>query len=245
MDRYLQLVQSVRACTRCDSAKHKEWSPAFDFSWDDGCGQTRHRLGNPRECEHPSTYAYLTWKGLHLNSRNPELLIVGQDPAGSLNCSVEHPSWLPGEHVVTNQNLRLLLQAADVDPSRVHLTNAVLCLKPGAMSASLPAECFRNCSEWLSRTIDVLNPLLVVALGGGAWNSIVSLYKYVPPVRYVHRALGGAVVQPPIRITSSTAIVARFHCSPLGTSSRSIAMQIEDWKRIGDWLRANRQDKSG
>src|SRR5205809_775289 len=101
-DAYAQLVEECRACRRCTG------------------------MEQPRGCDHPSTWGYLEWNGVQLASRNPQLLVVGQDPAGLDKCSVDYPSWLPGDNL-TNRNLVSLLAEAGVRPEKVHLTNAVLC----------------------------------------------------------------------------------------------------------------------
>ena len=80
-------------------------------------------VGNPRDCEHPSTWAYLQWQGQKLSSRSPRLLVVGQDPSGLEKCTVD--DWLPDDNP-TNQNLLTLSEATNLEPSKVHLTNAVL-----------------------------------------------------------------------------------------------------------------------
>jgi len=112
---------------------------------------------------------------------------------------------MPGNNE-TNRNLLTLLGAAGLDAKDVHLTNAVLCLKPGRMDAEVERVVQENCRHWLSETTRHLQPQAMVALGGNAWRSLCSLYGMRP------RPLAISVRRDPEMARDGRALFARFHC---------------------------------
>lgn len=183
-------------------------------------------LQNPTGCKHPSTWA------MWLGKLDAKIVVVGQDPAGADNVDAKDAaSYAPGPLVGTNITLKHLLEAAEIDLADVYLTNAVLCIKPGSMKSSVRQRWVTNCRPLLRRTIDLVRPRCVVALGGVAWNSVCRSYGAFPlPLR-------GAIERPPILLPGSPALRPMFHCGPLGQASRHLSLQIEDWKEFGQWMR--------
>lgn len=197
-------------------------------------------MGNPRGCQHPSTWAYLEWRGQRLASRTPRLLVIGQDPAGLENCTVD--DWMPGDNP-TNRNLRTLLEATGLVPSEVHLTNAVLCLKPGGMSDDVPKDVKEKCRPWLAETIRVLQPQAIAALGRIAGQSLCLVYG-IPT-----STLKAAERTVPIVAHDGTGLFGRLN-HPVATNpgrrgGRPLALQVEDWRAIGEWLRGHPRTKLG
>jgi uracil-DNA glycosylase len=154
-----------------------------------------------------------------------DVLIVGQDFA-----SQQQPHTQPDLQLATNVNLLRLLQSAKIDPQRVYLTNAVLCLKPGLMSARVPAYWVKNCAAHLRRTIDIIRPRAVAALGRLAWRGVAHAFQLR------HTPLIIAIDAPPQPTVSGTTIFAFAHCGGLGTAHRPLIQQERDWKRMAEWL---------
>lgn len=166
-----------------------------------------------------------------LGNINARVVIVGQDPAGSDNVDADNPaSYAPGENVGTNVTLKHLLALAAIKPSDVYLTNAILCIKNGAMNTKPRASWATNCRPFLRRTLDLVAPIVAVGLGGTAWRSLCRAYgeRALP--------LSIAIERPPIRTGGGLWLVPMFHPGPLGQASRSLALQCEDWNRLGEWL---------
>jgi uracil-DNA glycosylase family 4 len=156
-------------------------------------------------------------------------VVVGQDFA-----SQEQPHVRPDPTLRTNVNLLRLItspRAAGIDPSRVYLTNAVLCLKPGPMSARVPAAWIDNCSTHLRRTIEIVNPVAVAALGSVAWRAVCRAFA-LPMVKFA-TSVGAAPLTPP---AGAPALFAFAHCGALGTARRPIDRQEQDWARMGQWI---------
>jgi uracil-DNA glycosylase len=182
---------------------------------------------------------YSRWQG----SLDAELLVVAQDFADAATF-VRLDGW-PGDRVSTNLALTELLNEAGfpAQPPRreksddvVFLTNAVLCMKQGPMSASVPRVYFETCGRhFLRPTIELIQPRAVVALGSGALDALRAAYG-VPdraPLRdLVERS-------PAARLSAITVLFAMFHPSPtVRNTVRSLETQREDWRRLGRWLRA-------
>src|SRR3954447_18208235 len=89
-------------------------------------------VGDPR---HPSPWA--EWRG----ALDADLVIVGQDFSSNRRKRGPNRRWDPD--IPTNKNLDRFLAAAEIEPDRVYLTNAMLCLKEGErLSAPVHAAWF-------------------------------------------------------------------------------------------------------
>ena len=125
---------------------------------------------------------YTRWQG-NLDAR---LMVVGRDFA-----PVERfralSGW-PGESIQTNLSLvRLLAEAgftiappcSGSSDDQIFFTNAVLCLPSGsAMRTRVRQESFRNCGRrFLRRTIEVVQPRAVAALGMAALDTILEAFE--------------------------------------------------------------------
>src|SRR5205823_3503763 len=123
------------------------------------------------------------WQG-DLNAR---VMVVGRD-WGDLG-SFEHQEGLEID-APTNRKLCELLSEAGLHaqlPSYgstrqggLFFTNAVLCLKQGNIQDSPPPEDFKNCSKFLRRQIEIIQPKLVVCLGQIAYQAVLGAYGRSP-----------------------------------------------------------------
>jgi hypothetical protein len=172
-----------------------------------------------------------------LGAAHARLVVVGQDFSGTSPKGSVGPYNQPDLTLPTNRNLLSLITAAGLAPERdIYLSNAVLCQKPGKMSARVPAQWVSNCSALLRRTIDIIAPQAVAALGTVAWRALGLAYGVrLPP----HSRKVG---QSPIGIPCGPALFALGHPGGLGLTSRSLAVQTKDWKQLGEWVRAVKRD---
>jgi len=167
-----ELVKLVRDCRKCMSESLPLYQP-----------------------EHEALAAHVSTYALWCGNLDAKVLIVGQDPAG-----VKEPAGAkdirklaPGPKVKTNKMLVRLMEAAGLRPGEsaakngcdplphfpdVYMTNAILCLKQGGMrsgSGKVLRQRASNCGTWLARTISVVAPNLVVALGAHAWSALQAI----------------------------------------------------------------------
>jgi uracil-DNA glycosylase family 4 len=171
---------------------------------------------------HPSPWAMLR------GDLDAEVVVVGQDFA----CQ-EQPYDAPNPELPTNKNLARLIAAAGA--RRVYLTNAVLCLKPGVMSAAVPSAWVKHCASHLRRTIEIIQPLAVAALGAVAWRATCRAFDVASAP-----AISEIVGATPILTPGAPALFGFNHCGGLGLVRRPLIHQLEDWRRLGQWLASRR-----
>jgi uracil-DNA glycosylase len=216
---YEALVAARQACRRCS-------------------GLTNASLIHDGRYDSNEIGPYTRWQG----NRQADLLVVAQDFA-DVESFVKLEGW-PGERVETNLVLRELLNAAGFEVSGpvkgvsddvVFLTNAVLCMKRGRMGSTVPREYFETCGRnFLRATIELVQPRAVAALGGDALRAIRAAYGQPsagPLKQFVDR-------MPAAFLGDDTALFVRYHPSRrVLNTHRSKLEQMQDWERIGAWLR--------
>jgi uracil DNA glycosylase superfamily protein len=214
--RYLELVESRRACRLCESLG----------------------LTNPSVCEggvHDTTRhigPWTQWQG----DLNADLMVVWQDWSGE-KYFVKHKGREEDTNA-TNKNLLWLLQSIGYriplpnapkieDGSRLYFTNAVLCSKPGSLVGSVPNDGVGNCARrFLCNQIELVRPKIVVTLGYEAYRAVCFSYGYLP-ARRMTEALGSR-----LNVGYSSVLVPVFHCGHYGSSTRSLERQKKDWERV-------------
>lgn len=181
---------------------------------------------------------YANWQG----NLDAPLLVVGQDFADQKSFG-KLQGW-PGPKVATNLALVKLADAAGFQlrapvvgesDDVLFFTNAVLCLKRGAMGSRVPSRCFQRCgSEFLRATVELVNPRAVITLGVGALRALeqaFSLPQQGDLAALVERT-------PAFSLRSGIAVFPRYHPSrSVLNITRSSDKQLADWRRIGCWLR--------
>lgn len=163
-----------------------------------------------------------------MGALDARVVVVGQDFSGT------DRGWTaPNLDLPTNKNLRKFVRAAGLDERRdVYLTNAILCMKPGGTSAGLRAEWVRNCAPHLRRTVEIVAPLAVAALGVQAWGAVGKAFGVKMP------QLTDCVGQSPLILPGGLAAFAFNHPGGLGLVRRGLADQTEDWRKLGGWFAA-------
>ncbi len=124
-----------------------------------------------------------------------------------------------------------LLALAGLERSGVFITNAVLCNPRHPSGTNRPpsrAE-LGSCSEWLAAQIAVVNPRIVVTLGAVALRSLAGLEPHCYRLgTHAGRALPWA----------GRLLVPLYHPSPRAGLSRPYAQQDDDFRALGEMIRA-------
>jgi len=109
----------------------------------------------------------------------------------------------------------------------IFITNAVLCMKPGAMNAPHPSACVKNCGDRsLKPLIDLIRPKAIVTLGVVPTMSVLGLYANLDPELAVLRrsALRDVFSKVPINLNSCRPrLFPMYHPSRLGQMGRERA----------------------
>jgi DNA polymerase len=210
-DAYRTLVAERKACAACEGC-------LANPSRIDGGIHDSDRLG-----------PYSRWQG----NLDAPLVVVGQDFADVASFR-KYGGW-PGPDVGTNLNLVALLREAgfEIQPprrgvpdDRLFFTNAVLCMKAGAgrgRQQRVPAWCFKKCSGFLRRTIEIVSPRVVVTLGTGALAAVRRAFEVKGS-----RLRGCVGKEEPLR--EGTVLVPMYHPSPtVVNTTRSMETMRGDW----------------
>ncbi len=214
-EEYAELVAARKACRTCVEKSPGRLRSCAEFDYDP-----------------PVVSLWELWLG----HKNPKLLVVGQD-FGNVDYFVRNRGR-DEPHNKTNDNLHKLLSAAgitagappELDPEApVFLTNSILCLKEGAMSAPIRSSWVRACTEQHLRPLmRWLKPPVVVGMGNCGWQAVRRVFALSHAPRAISRAAGRDWTA-----ADETRVFAVGHCGPLGLINRPGPQQIEDWRRIG------------
>ncbi|HUC11278.1 MAG TPA: uracil-DNA glycosylase family protein [Stellaceae bacterium] len=220
MTDYTALVAARKACRICVERNPGKIRSCAEFDYD------------------PDVVSH--WE-LWLGHKTPALLVVGQD-FGNVGYFVRYRGRDDPANK-TNENLWKLLgetgievnhpRALDAD-APVFLTNSILCLKEGAMSAPVRAPWVDACTErHLVPLLELLHPPIVVGMGNCGWRAVRSAFGLTHAARPISLAAGASWIA-----ADGTQVFAVGHCSPLGLINRPWSRQVEDWRRIGEAVSA-------
>lgn len=213
-ERYRRLVAERRSCDDCAPALT---NPARV----DGAVHDSERIGG-----------YMRWQG----NLDAPLVVVAQDFA-DVRSFRACGGW-PDPRLRTNRRLVRFLRVAGFDVAlprqgapedTVFFTNAVLCLKQGGISAPVPRRCFERCAtRFLRRTLDLVRPRAVAALGSSAVNATLHAYGLPPEPR----------LRPLLGEGRTFDLVPGMRLFPMPHPSReATALHEMLWAALGSWLR--------
>jgi Uracil DNA glycosylase superfamily len=218
LDEYRTLVEARKACRVCVERSPGRIRSCAEFAFD------------PDVVSH-----WEQWLG----HKRPNLLVVGQD-FGNVDYFVRHRGR-DELHNKTNDNLQKLLAEAgihvkdppDRDPDApVFMTNSILCVKEGRMTAPILASWIRFCTErHLLSLLRYLKPPVVVGMGNAGWSAVRQVFALHDAPRLISLAAGSSWVS-----ADDTRVFAVGHCGPLGVQNRPWPRQQADWRRIGEAL---------
>ena len=227
---YQQLVAARKACAACASLINPSTHPNLDSD----------RIG-----------PFSRWQG-NLNS---EIVVVGQD-SSDIRTYTEHDGDWPGPAVQTNIALVKLLSAAGIEISAPHpghsedkvfFTNAVLCLKDScassrrSMQGRIKRDYARMCGNlFLRPTIELIAPRAVVTLGSTALTATLASFGIEQPVKLLELIRRGQT----FNLSCGSVLFPMCHPSrTVQNTVRSFDLQVNDWQRLGGWLRSNNSFK--
>jgi uracil-DNA glycosylase family 4 len=159
---------------------------------------------------------------------------------GSLEARVcfvaEAPGRLGGDRTAiplrgdqSGRNFERLLVEAGLERSAIFVTNAVLC-NPRAGNRNAPPSSreIQNCARFLTATVQLLQPDVVVALGAVA---LKALARISPHELALANDVGRAVVW------HDRWLVPLYHPGPRAQLWRSFQQQLDDFRGLGAFLR--------
>lgn len=129
----------------------------------------------------------------------------------------------------SGRNFGQLLAAAGLERREVFITNAVLCNPRDARgrNAAPTMREIRNCSPFLRRTIELVDPAFVIALGVVALKALSLIAPHAVELR--------RDVAKPVR-WDDRMLIGMYHPSPRAQLHRSLARQCEDFASLRSLL---------
>jgi DNA polymerase len=217
-EEYHWLVEQRKECTACVSLGMTNPSVCADGVYDS---------------DHIGPWSQ--WHG----SLDADLMIIGQDWGGR-EYYIDQQGVETDDND-TNRNLQTLLASIGYDIAlpcqprkrvKLFFTNAVLCLKPGRLTGSVKAACFKNCGiAFLRPQIDLIQPKAVVTLGLQAYKAVMRAYGRRP-----RQSMRDAIQT--TEVLGSSTLVPVYHCGYYGTLSRPLEGQKQDWQRVKPLLQS-------
>ncbi|MGB9892710.1 uracil-DNA glycosylase family protein [Thermodesulfovibrio yellowstonii] len=191
----------------------------------------------------PETIGY--WNDAFKNY-NAKLMIVGQDwgSEGYLEKWIKkNGGKVPNPYDESNptfRNLMYHLEKAKIDKKDIYLTNAVLCLREGneiSGNKNKPKKKhFRNCSQFLKRQIEIIQPKIIATLGLDALNIILEIFEIPKKVKKLNEVAGKIIVEKS-KVFPDIKIFPLFHTGIKGINmrkklSKNDNMLMEDFKEL-------------
>lgn len=178
------------------------------------------------------------------NNLNAKILLIGQEFC-DLDTYNKDQGKIELEKDVyaypSNRNLNELFSSIGIEighplnPNHnapVFFTNAVMGLKNGSMSSNFKDKWLKESQEeFLVPLIEIIQPEIIITLGGKAYQSISTLYNQ--PVM----PLGKRIDHNPLITDGGVKLFAFFHPGKLGTINRSFELQKQDWQTIVPYLK--------
>ena len=131
----------------------------------------------------------------------------------------------------SGKNFERFLAAASLQRSEIFITSAALCNPRTASGANRrpTSQELRNCSAFLRRTIELINPQVIVTLGGVALEALKRLHDHPFTLRD-----DGAKV----RRWDDRTLIPLYHPSPqVLITSRDENQQLRDYKVVEGAIR--------
>lgn len=159
-------------------------------------------------------------------SLNPKILFIAEAPGRN----GADRTRIPFHGDASGNTFEKLLASIHLTRADIFITNTVLCSprkSSGANDKPTRAE-ICNCSNFLRRTIDVLNPPLVATLGAVALDAL----KLIAPHEYTLRQSAAQVFD-----WNGRRLVPLYHPSPqVLITVRPLAQQLEDFQTLARFM---------
>jgi uracil-DNA glycosylase family 4 len=175
------------------------------------------------------------WQG----NLDASLMVVGQDWGGTIHfikhrgqCDARNYSNLKLIELIGIVGYSIGFPASQEKQNVIFFTNAILCLKQGNLNAKVPKECFKNCSSFLRKQIEIVHPVVVVGLGEDAYRVILFGFNMK-----AGQFRDEVEIKEGRMLPNGTRVFAVYHCARLIQNRyRPMDVQRKDWMRIRPFI---------
>ncbi len=168
-------------------------------------------------------------------SQRPKVMFIAEAPGRQGADRTRRPFY--GDK--SGENFQVLLDSIGLGRDEIFITNAVMCSPRTATDANRKptrAE-IRNCSEFLRRTLELIDPPVVATLGSVALEAVKAIEYH----EFILRADAGQA-----RDWNGRKLVPLYHPSPqVVASHRRMPQQLEDFRVFERILTAETQRHGG
>jgi uracil-DNA glycosylase len=166
-------------------------------------------------------------------SLDPKVFFIGEAPGRVGADRTRRPFY--GDK--SGNNLQMLLDSIDLKREDIFITSAVMCSPRSATDANRrPSRSeIVNCSSYLKRQLDLIDPPVIATLGSVALEAIKTIaYHEFSPKTHV-----GSILD-----WNNVKLVPLYHPSPqVMASSRRMTEQIQDYQVLSQALRLTNERK--
>ncbi len=151
---------------------------------------------------------------------HPKVMFIAEAPGRQGADRTRRPFW--GDK--SGENFQKFLDSIDLKREEIFITNAVLCSprKPNGANRNPKKSEMRNCSGFLKRTIDLIDPKIIVTLGAVSLDAL----KLIESHEFLMKTHVGKILD-----WNSRILVPLYHPSPqVIASHRRENEQLEDYK---------------
>lgn len=186
-------------------------------------------VAQARRCFSCREMDYVHVLGAANGNLDAEVMFIGEAP-GRLGAA---RTGVPFTSDQSGLRFQHLLQVAGLRREDVFVTNALLCnpLREGKNRSPRRRE-IANCSGWLKAQIRLVDPRLVITLGGVALQATRLIERHDFDLR---RDTGRA------QAWFGRTLVPLYHPSPRTVARRPFAQQEQDFRRLGETIRLGRR----
>lgn len=178
--------------------------------------------GNCRRC--PALVDRVPFLNRYNGSLTPTVFFVAEAP-GRIGTEEKRQPFSDSK---SGANFQKFIDSIDLRREEIFITNAALCnpqTATGANRRPTKREVV-NCSDFLRKQFDLLDPQIIVTLGSVALEALKTIEYH----QYTLRADAATILRWNERI-----LVPLYHPSPQVTAShRRVPQQIEDYKALGE-----------
>lgn len=160
---------------------------------------------------------------------DPKVFFVAEAPGRQGADRTRRPFW--GDK--SGENFQVLIDSIGLKREDIFITNSVLCSprKPNGANRKPKQSEIRNCSAFLKRTIDLIDPKIVVSLGAVALDALKSVESHDKKIK--------DSVAIPFKWYGRT-LVPFYHPSPQVIAAiRNLNQQIKDYACLGTLVGAD------
>lgn len=154
------------------------------------------------------------------------IMLVGEAP-GRLGAG---RTGQPFTGDASGRRLEHLIAAAGWRREQLFITNAVLCCPRDAHGRNRPPTRteLSNCAAWLQAQLEVVDPVLVVALGAVALRALAGIAPH--PLRVQDAAAPAPIAW------NGRWLATAYHPSARAAIHRPVELQRSDFQRLGAWF---------